>query len=134
MLVYLNNSIIYLYFQFVNIFWGVIGLARYCKICSRVRDNTFFEYNAFLSIQLCEEDGYLNSTEERADLDVFLSQPASFSYAVCESCRTCNERQVFGHTQDLSKIFSKNVFRYYNELLFNFDFSNKFGSWKNRYW
>ena len=73
--------------------------ARYCKICSRVRDNTFFEYNAFLSIQLCEEDGYLYSTEERADLDVFLSQPAYFPYAVCESCRTCNERQVLSHTQ-----------------------------------
>ena len=79
--------------------------ARYCKICSQVRDNTFFEYNAFLSIQLCEEDGYLYSTEERTDLDVFLSQPAYFSYNVCQSCRTCNECQVLSHTQDLIAAF-----------------------------
>ena len=119
MMVYLKNSVIYLYFQFVNIFWGVIDLARYCKICSRVRDNTFFEYNVLLSIQLCE-DGYLNSTEERADLDVFLSQPASFFYAVCESCRTCNERQVFSHTQDLKAVFCSVLVRMYLDITMNY--------------
>ena len=94
--------------------------ARYCKICSRVRDNTFFEYNAFLSIQLREEDGYLYSTEERADLDVFLSQPAYFPYAVCESCRTCNERQVLSHTQDLIVAFCSVLVRIYLDITMNY--------------
>ena len=94
--------------------------AHYCKICSRVRDNTFFEYNAFLSIQLCEEDGYLYSTEERADLDVFLSQPAYFPYAVCESCRTCNKRQVFSHTQDFIVAFCSVLVRMYLNITMNY--------------
>ena len=94
--------------------------ACYCKICSRVPDNTFFKSNAFLGIQLCEEDGYLYSTEETADLDVFLSQSAYFSYAVCESCRTCNERQVFSHTQDLIVAFSSVLVRMYLNITMNY--------------
>ena len=52
--------------------------ARYCKICSRVRDNNCFEYSAFLSVQLCEKDGYLYSTQERVKLDVFFVSTALF--------------------------------------------------------
>ena len=94
--------------------------ARYCKICSRVPDNTFFKSNAFLGIQLCEEDGYLYSTEETADLDLFLSHSAYFSYAVCESCRTCNERQVFSHTQDLIVAFSSVLVRMCLNITMNY--------------
>ena len=94
--------------------------ARYCKICSRVRDNNFFEYNAFLSVQLCEEDVYLYSTQERAELDVFLSQPSYFSYGVCQSCRTCNERQVFSHTQDLIATFCSFFVRMYLNITMNY--------------
>ena len=94
--------------------------ARYCKICSRVRDNTFFKSNDFLGIQLCEEDGYLYSTEERADLNVFLSHPACFSYAVCESCGTCNERQVFSHTQGLIMAFCSVLVKMYLNIVINY--------------
>ena len=70
--------------------------------------------------------------QERVELDVCLSQLPYFSYGVCQSCRTCNEHQIFSHTQDLiaafCSVFKRNVFKYKNELFFNFDFSNKFSS------
>ena len=52
----------------------------YCKVCSRVRENNFYEYNAFLNLILDSiTDDYLNiSNSERIDLDVFLNKPAYF--------------------------------------------------------
>ena len=45
-----------------------------------------------------------------------LSQLPYFSYGVCQSCRTCNEHQIFSHTQDLiaafCSVFKRNVFKY----------------------
>ena len=43
--------------------------------------------------------------QERVELDVCLSQLPYFSYGVCQSCRTCNEHQMFSHTQDLKQPF-----------------------------
>ena len=94
--------------------------ACYCKICSRVRDNTFFEYNAFLSGRLCEEDGYLYSTQETTDLDVFLSQPAYFPYAIYESLTTWYHPQVFDHTQDLIPAFCSILVRMYLNITLNY--------------
>ena len=58
----------------------------YCKVCSRVRENNFYEYNAFLNLILdSTTDDYLNiSNSERIDLDVFLNKPAYFPYCHCE--------------------------------------------------
>ena len=49
-------------------------LSGYCKMCSRIRENTFYEYNAFLSLKVSgDADDYLNiSSSERIDFDVFL--------------------------------------------------------------
>ena len=50
-----------------------------CKMCSRVRENTFYDYNAFLSLKVSRMDDYLDiSSSERVDLDVFLNRPAFF--------------------------------------------------------
>ena len=59
----------------------------YCKLFSRVRENTFYEYNAFLGLKVSSDtDNYLNiSSSERVDLDVFLSKPAYFPYCFNES-------------------------------------------------
>ena len=47
--------------------------SNFCKVCSRVRENTFYEYNAFLNLKLNVED-YLNiNSSEQIDLDVFLT-------------------------------------------------------------
>ena len=48
-----------------------------CRVCSTVRENTFYEYNAFLSLNVSYTDDYLDiSSSERIDLDVFLNKPA----------------------------------------------------------
>ena len=61
----------------------------YCNLCSRVRENTFYEYNAFLS------------SSERIDLDVFLNKPAYFPYCFTESAGICLDFEVFSFARDL---------------------------------
>ena len=58
----------------------------YCKLCSRVRENTFYEYNALLGFKVSSDaDDYLSvSSSKRVDLDVFLSKPAYFSHCFSE--------------------------------------------------
>ena len=44
----------------------------YCKVCLKVRENTFYDYNAFLSLKVSDIDNYLDiSSSLRIDLDVF---------------------------------------------------------------
>ena len=61
-------------------------LSGYCKMCSRVRENTFYEYNALLSLKVSSNtDDYLNiNSSERIDLDVFLTNPTYFPYYFTE--------------------------------------------------
>ena len=69
-------------------------LSGYCKMCSRVRDNTFYEYNALLSLKVNTDD-YLNiSSSERIDLDVFLTKPTYFPYYFTESSGKCSDFEV----------------------------------------
>ena len=45
----------------------------YCKGCSRVRENIFYECNTFSNLCLCTFGSFLDiRTSERLDLDVFL--------------------------------------------------------------
>ena len=68
----------------------------YCKVCSRVSENTFYGYNAFLSLNVAYTDDYLNiSSSERIDLDVFLNKPAYFPYCFTESAGICSDFEVF---------------------------------------
>ena len=67
----------------------------YCKMCSRVRENTFYNYNAFLSLKASRMDDYLDiSSSEWVDLDVFLNRPAYFLYCFSESPQSCTDHQV----------------------------------------
>ena len=44
----------------------------YCKVCLKVRENTFYDYNAFLSLKVSDIDNYLDiSSSLKIDLDVF---------------------------------------------------------------
>ena len=48
-------------------------------MCSRARENSFYDYNAFLSLKVSRMDDYLDiSSSERVDLDVSLNRPAFF--------------------------------------------------------
>ena len=82
-------------------------LSGYCKMCLRVRENTFYEYNAFLSLKVSSNtDNYLNiSSSERIDLDVFLTKPADFPYYFTESSGKCLDFEVISFAQDLFAAF-----------------------------
>ena len=86
----------------------------YCKMCSRVRENTFYDYNAFLSLKVSRKDDYLDiGNSERVDLNVFLNRPAYFPYCFCESTRSCTDHKVIGFTQDLFVAFCSVLVRMY---------------------
>ena len=80
--------------------------AGYCRKCSRVHDNAFYEYNAFLSVKVSNMDGYLSmSYLESVDFDVFLTQPGYFHYAFCESGHKCTHHEIFNYVHDLFAAF-----------------------------
>ena len=86
----------------------------FCKVCSRVRENTFYEYNAFLNLKL-DVDDYLNiNSSERIDLDVFLTKPAFFTYCTCDAIgRNYSDFEVFNHARDLFAAFCSGLVRMY---------------------
>ena len=85
----------------------------YCKMCSRVRENTFYEYNAFLSLNVGSDD-YLNiNSSERIDLYVFLNEPAYFPHCFTESTGKCSDFKVFSFAQDLLAAFCPVLVRMY---------------------
>ena len=70
-------------------------------------ENTFYEYNAFLSLKVTYIDDYLNiSSSERIDLDIFLNKPAYFPYCHAESVGKCSDFEVFSFARDLLTAFS----------------------------
>ena len=90
-------------------------LSAYCKMCSKVRENTFYEYNAFLSLKVrSNTEDYLNiSSLERIDLDVFLTKLAHFPYYFTESSDKCSDFEVITFAQDLFAAFSSALARMY---------------------
>ena len=82
-------------------------LSGHCEMCSRVRENTFDEYNAFLSLKVSSNtDDYLYiSSSERIDLDVFFTKSAYFPYYFTESSGKCSDFEVISFAQDLFAAF-----------------------------
>ena len=87
----------------------------FCKVCSRVRENTFYEHNAFLNLIVdSTTDDYLNiCSSKRIDLDVFLNKPAYFPYCNCESIGKCSDFEVFSFARDLFAAFCSVLVRMY---------------------
>ena len=46
-------------------------ISGYCRMCSRVRDNDFHDYNAFLSVKVSNMIDYLSINQLPVDFDVF---------------------------------------------------------------
>ena len=86
-----------------------------CKVCSRVRENTFYEYNVFLNLIVdSTTDDYLNiSSSEQIDLDIFLNKLAYFPYCHCESFGKCSDFEVFSFARDLFAAFCSVLVRMY---------------------
>ena len=87
----------------------------YCKVCSRFRENTFYESYAFLNLIVdSTTDDYLNiSSSERIDLDVFLNKPTYFPYCHCESIGKCSDFEVFSFARDFFAVFCSVLVRMY---------------------
>ena len=82
-------------------------------MCSRVKDYSFLELNALLSIKV--SDGYLGLNHyENVDFDVFLTRPAYFWYDFVETDRKCFHHQVFSYTHNLFAAFCSVIRMYLN--------------------
>ena len=88
----------------------------YCKICPRVRDNTYYDYNKFSNLIVRSDgDNYLNiSSSDRLDLDVFLNRPAYFQYPDYELLNgKCCHLEIFSFARDLFAAFCAVLVRMY---------------------
>ena len=94
--------------------------AGYRRMCSRVRDNAFYEYNALLNVTVSNVVDYLSMICcESIDFDVFLRQPAYFPYAFSKSDRKCSQHQVFSFAHDLFVAFCSVLIRIYLNITKN---------------
>ena len=102
------------YFHFLRCRRSCERKLGYCKVCSGVRENTFYEYNAFLNLIVDSTTGdYLNiSSSEQIDLDVFLNKPAYFPYCHCESIGKSSDFE-FSFARDLFAAFCSVLVRMY---------------------
>ena len=87
----------------------------YCKICSSVRDNTFYDYNKFSNLIVRSDDNYFNiSSSDRVDLDVFLCRPHYFHYPDYELLNgKCSHLEVVSFARNLFATFSSVLVRMY---------------------
>ena len=127
------------YFQFVCIFWDVEDLAKkptnYCKICSRVRHNDYYDVDKFSDVHSTSFPSYLDIlSEERVDFDVFLCKP---SFAFCSLCHPNSSDkkwayfEVFNYARDLFAAFCDVLVRmnytmgYFSEFISNISLSDE---------
>ena len=107
--------------------------AGYCNFCSRVRENTFYEYNAFLRLKVSHTDDYLNiSSSEQIDLDVFLNEPAYFPYCHAESVGKYSDFEVFSFARDLFafffvlvRMYLNHTTKYFSDLIYQVSLSDE---------
>ena len=87
--------------------------ANYCRICSRVHEKNFMEFNAFHSLCYCAYGTCLGlHNHHRVDLDVFLMNAMQgIGYTINSS--KCCFFQVFTYSQELFAAFSSILIRMY---------------------
>ena len=90
----------------------------YCRRCSRVRDNNFFDMDKFQDIVICSKPTYkddfifLNGT--MIDLDVYLNRPVYFDYPNHPlKNNPCRYMEMLSHAQDLFAYFCSMLVRLY---------------------
>ena len=88
----------------------------YCKVCSRVRENCFYDYKNFENLIMTSSDTeYLHITSSnRVDHDVFVNSPSYFEYLDYELINgKCCQLEVFSYARDLFAVFSAVLVRMY---------------------
>ena len=70
-----HMSLFSVYLHFLRCRRSCDRKANYCKICSRVRDNDFYDIDKFSDVALLSFPSYLDiQSEERVDFDVFCAK------------------------------------------------------------
>ena len=93
--------------------------AGYCRYCSRVRDNNFFDLDKFQDLIVGHlyrnyKDDYLFLKNKLVDLDVFLDRPAYFDYPNYPlKHKKCRYFTILSHAQDLFAYFCSIFVRLY---------------------
>ena len=95
-------------------------LPNYCKYCSRVRDNNFFDHGLFndliVDFPYCDnENRYLYMSDKIVDLDVFLERPSYLHYGQNHPLRhkKCRYFTLLSFAQDLFAYFTSILMRMY---------------------
>ena len=86
-------------------------------ICSRVRDNDYFDVDKFSNVHLTSFPSYLDIlSDERVDFDVFLCKRSSSCCSLCHynsSDEKCANFEVFNHARNLFAAFCGVLVRMY---------------------
>ena len=87
----------------------------YCKVCSRVRENCFYDYNKFENLIVTSDTEYLHITSsERLDLDVFVKGNWHFGIPYFDLINgKCCYLEYFSYARDLFPAFSAILVRMY---------------------
>ena len=97
---------------------------NYCKICSRVRDNDYYDVDKFSDVHLTSFPRYLDIlSTEPVDFDVFLCKRNSASCSLCHpnsSDKKCANCEVFNHARDLFAAFCGVLVRMYLNYTMNY--------------
>ena len=90
---------------------------NYCKICSKVPDNDYFDVDKFSNVHLTSFPSYLDIlSDEHVDFDVYLCKRSSSCCSLCHSNspdKTCTNFEVFNHERDLFAVFCGVLVRMY---------------------
>ena len=96
--------------------------AGYYKICSRVRENCFYDLDKFSNLIVRSDvDDFLHiCSAERLHLDIFLNKPAYFQYPDYDFINgKCCHFEVFSFARDLFGAFSAVFVRMYLNYTIN---------------
>ena len=87
----------------------------YCKVCSRVRENCFYDYKKIENLIVTSDTEYLHLTSsDRVVLDVFVNSHSYFEYPDYELINgKCCQLEVFSYARDLFAGFSAVLVRLY---------------------
>ena len=114
---FLHMSLFLLCLHFLRCRRSCDRKANYCKICSRVRDNDFYDIDKFSNVTFVSYPSYLDIlSKERVDFDIFLCKRTSACCSLCHpdsSDKKCANFEVFNFARDLFAVFCSVLVRMY---------------------
>ena len=97
---------------------------NYCKSCSRVRDNDYYDVDKFSDVHFTSLPSYLDILSTNcADFDVFLCKRSSACCSLCHpnsSDKKCANFEVFDYASDLFAAFCGVLVRMYLNYTINY--------------